>query len=68
MNVIYVYAQTKDKLNKEEAHEVCNLYMNGLTYKEAMDKVSKTKRSKIETVLDKEEVLNKKEGGNDNGR
>ena len=44
MNVIYLYAQAKDNMTKEEAHEVCRLYMKGLKYKEAVSKVKKSEQ------------------------
>lgn len=45
MNVIYLYAQAKDNLTKEEANEVCKLYMKGLKYKEAVSKVKKSEQA-----------------------
>ena len=39
MNVIFLYAQIKDKLSKEDAFELCRLYMSGLTYIESMNKL-----------------------------
>lgn len=45
MNVIYLYAQAKDNLTKEEANEVCKLYMKGLKYKEAVSKVRKSEQA-----------------------
>lgn len=44
MNVILIYARIKDKLTKEDAYELNKLYMSGLTYKEAMDKLKEIKR------------------------
>ncbi|KJZ83794.1 hypothetical protein ClosIBUN13A_CONTIG92g01228 [Clostridium sp. IBUN13A] len=43
MNVILIYARIKDKLTKEDAYELNKLYMSGLTYKEAMDKLKEIK-------------------------
>jgi len=47
MNVILIYARIKDKLTKEDAYELNKLYMSGLTYKEAMDKLKEIKNKKF---------------------
>ena len=39
MNVITVYVMTKEKLSREIAEKVAELYMGGMRYEEALRKV-----------------------------
>lgn len=39
MNVITVYVMTKEKLSREIAEKVAELYMRGMRYEEALRKV-----------------------------
>ena len=41
MNVIAVYAQAKDNLSRNDALKICELYMGGLAYKDAVNMVVK---------------------------
>lgn len=49
MGLIDKYAQIKDNLNKEIADETRRLYLEGLTYKEALKKAT-TELSKVPVV------------------
>lgn len=48
MNVIAVYAQAKDNFSKNDALKICELYMDGLAYKDALNMVVKDYKDKGE--------------------
>ena len=50
MNIIAVYVMTKEKLSREVAEKIAELYMSGMTYEKALKKaklISKNKNSKM---------------------
>lgn len=46
MNVITVYVMTKEKLSREIAEEVVELYMSGMSYEDAINKAKEIYMSK----------------------
>ena len=46
MNVITVYVMTKEKLSREVAEKVAELYMRGMRYEEALKTVKKIQYKK----------------------
>lgn len=48
MNVIAVYVRTKEKMCREIADKTVELYMSGMSYKEALEKAKELFKYRIE--------------------